>query len=164
MNDNPSVYVGTYAKYNSGSINGAWIDLSKFNNYDEFIDHCKKLHKDETDPELMFQDFENFPKSYYSESEIDADLWDEYINLAEHERELLEAYHDAGFEGGIQEAEDAFIGCYKDDEDFAWNMLENTGDLNSIPEHLQSYFDLEKYARDLMFDHSSAGGYYFTNN
>lgn len=163
MNDNPSVYVGTYAKYNSGSINGAWVDLSEFNNYDEFIDHCKKLHEDEDDPELMFQDFENFPKSYYSESEIHADLWDEYINLAEHERELLEAYHDAGFEGGIQEAEDAFIGCYKDDEDFAWNMLENTGDLNSIPEHLQGYFDLEKFARDLMFDHSSAGGYYFTN-
>ncbi len=56
MNDNPSVYVGTYAKYNSGSIEGAWIDLSKFNSYDDFIDHCNELGDDEgADKQIVFE-------------------------------------------------------------------------------------------------------------
>lgn len=31
----PSVYVGTYGKYNDGSLCGLWIDLSSFDDYDE---------------------------------------------------------------------------------------------------------------------------------
>ena len=30
---NPSAYVGTYAKYNDGSLAGLWIDLTTFYNY-----------------------------------------------------------------------------------------------------------------------------------
>ena len=57
----PSVYVGTYSKYNDGSLCDLWIDLSTFNDYDEFIDFCKAIHADEEDPELMAQDYEGFP-------------------------------------------------------------------------------------------------------
>ncbi len=49
----PSVYVGTYGKYNDDSLCGLWIDLSSFNAYDDFIDFCKAIHADEADPELM---------------------------------------------------------------------------------------------------------------
>lgn len=55
------VYVGTYAKYNNGSIAGKWIDLSQFNSYDEFVAECRRVHNDEHDPELMIQDYEDFP-------------------------------------------------------------------------------------------------------
>lgn len=30
----------------------------------EFIEACEELHKDESDPEFMFQDFEDFPKDF----------------------------------------------------------------------------------------------------
>lgn len=53
----PSVYCGTYAKYNDGNLCGLWLDLSTFDGYDEFINFCKALHADEDDPELMFQDY-----------------------------------------------------------------------------------------------------------
>jgi antirestriction protein len=44
-------------------------------------------------------------------------------------------------------------------------LLEGTGDLNEIPERLRFYFDIEKYARDLMIsDFSESNGYYFSNN
>ena len=66
QDDHPAVYVGTYAKYNNGSLGGAWIDLTTFDSYDEFVDWCRTvLHGDEDDPELMFQDYENFPSAYY---------------------------------------------------------------------------------------------------
>ena len=29
-NSHPKVYVGTYGKYNSGSIEGKWVDLTDF--------------------------------------------------------------------------------------------------------------------------------------
>lgn len=47
-----AIYVGTYAKYNAGSLFGKWFDLSDFADKDEFLEACKELHKDEDDPEL----------------------------------------------------------------------------------------------------------------
>ncbi|MFT2869362.1 antirestriction protein ArdA, partial [Escherichia coli] len=34
----PSVYVGTYHKYNCGSIAGAWLDLTDFDSSEEFYE------------------------------------------------------------------------------------------------------------------------------
>lgn len=55
------VYVGTYRKYNNGSIKGAWLDLADYATYQEFMAACRKLHKDESDPEFMIQDTSDFP-------------------------------------------------------------------------------------------------------
>lgn len=52
------LYVGTYAKYNNGSIGGAWLDLDGFAGYDELVAACRQLHADESDPEFMVQDVE----------------------------------------------------------------------------------------------------------
>ena len=60
-NQNPKVYVGTYHKYNSGSIDGAWIDLVKCGTYAIFLKKCYEIHKDEREPEFMVQDYECFP-------------------------------------------------------------------------------------------------------
>ncbi|MEQ3054471.1 antirestriction protein ArdA, partial [Bacteroides finegoldii] len=43
------VYVGTYAKYNNGSLSGAWLDLSDYSDKEEFYEACRELHKDEED-------------------------------------------------------------------------------------------------------------------
>lgn len=58
---NPKVYVGTYAKYNNGSIAGGWISLKSCKNYDDFLSKCYALHRDEREPELMVQDTSDFP-------------------------------------------------------------------------------------------------------
>lgn len=160
--DNPSVYVSTYAKYNNGNLKGAWIDLTEFNDYDDFLAHCRDLHSDERDPELMFQDFENFPKEYYSESGLEPELW-EFINLDDDDRELLEAYHDAGFSGDIDDARDAYFGQFDSDEDFAQEYIDSTGMLSGVPDNLRFYFDVERFARDLMMDFSESNGYYFSS-
>ncbi|EMK9417163.1 antirestriction protein ArdA, partial [Escherichia coli] len=44
----PSVYVGTYAKYNNGSIEGKWINLlDDVTDRDDFCEKIAELHKDE---------------------------------------------------------------------------------------------------------------------
>lgn len=57
----PRVYVGTWNKYNNGSIAGGWINLNDCKDYEEFLSKCHALHKRERDPEYMVQDYEDFP-------------------------------------------------------------------------------------------------------
>lgn len=59
---NAKVYVGTYAKYNSGSLSGKWISLKNCKSYSDFIQKCREAHEDEDDPEFMIQDTEDFPE------------------------------------------------------------------------------------------------------
>ena len=43
-----SVYVGTYAKYNNGSLSGAWLNLSDYSDKEEFYEACRELQPPET--------------------------------------------------------------------------------------------------------------------
>ena len=142
----PRVYVGTYGKYNSGSIAGKWLDLDAYNNAEEFYNACRKLHSNEHDPEIMFQDFEGFPESYYGECSIDSQLWD-WLELSQDEQETVAAYRDnVDSNATIEQALEAFCGVYEDRADWAWHWLNDTGE--SVPEHLQGYIDYDAYARD----------------
>ena len=48
------IYVGTYAKYNNGSLQGEWVELSDFYDLDGFMERCSEIHEDEEEPEYMF--------------------------------------------------------------------------------------------------------------
>lgn len=143
------IYVGTYAKYNSGSIKGAWLDLEDYADRDAFLQACATLHSDEAGPELMFQDYEGFPKAFYSEGSAPPDaLWD-WLDLDADDRELLEVYQNAvDSDGDIDRARTAFMGKYNSEADWAESWLEETGGLEGVPKHLENYIDFEAYARD----------------
>ena len=146
------VYVGTYAKYDSGSIAGEWLDLEKYANKESFIEACRALHNDESDPELMFQDFEGFPASYYSESSIDDSLW-YWLELEDDDKELLTIYQTAVDEkGDIEEARACFHGVHDSAADFAANWFEETGEADKIPESLRCHIDWNGVARDFGYD------------
>lgn len=59
--NNPRVYVGTYGKYNNGSLAGGWVSLLECKDYQDFLSKCRALHRREHDPEYMIQDSEDFP-------------------------------------------------------------------------------------------------------
>jgi len=152
----PRVYVGTYHKYASGSIEGAWLDLTDYSDWEEFHDACLALHRDETDPELMFQDFEGFPERFYSESGIASELW-EYLDLDDDDRELLAVYWDnIDDKADFDTAREAFLGKYQSAEDWAASYLEDTGFFAEIPQGIRDtvemYFDFAAYARDAGFN------------
>jgi len=157
------IYVGTYAKYNNGSIQGAWIDLTDYSDSEGFYQACAELHKDEDDPEFMFQDFEGFHKSLYDESgNIDA-IYD-YIDACDEGRN--QDVIDAGLDCGIplDKIEDAFYGQFNSDQELAHDWIDGTGMLADVPDSIARYFDYESFTRDLMYDFSESNGYYFTNN
>ena len=61
---NPRIYVGTWAKYNAGSLSGEWLALKDYDNYSELCEVMRAIHEDETDPEPMIQDCEDFPEGF----------------------------------------------------------------------------------------------------
>lgn len=167
----PSVYCGTYAKYNNGSIKGAWIKLSDFDDVADFWAVCKELHKDESDPEYMFQDFEGFPKSEYSESGMDFDSLIEYAQLDDEEREVVDAYIGAtGYpmkDIEIGEVQDKLI-FQQDSTDwsnlatqYGYYMADETGE---IPTHLANYIDYEAYGQSWLDNYMEHDGYVFSND
>lgn len=143
------IYVGTYAKYNAGSIGGAWLDLEDYTDRDAFLAACAELHKDEEDPEFMFQDYEGFPSRFYNEgSAPDEELWD-WLDLDDDDREMVEVYWDnVNSEGSIDDAREAFAGKFDSEADWAENFLEATGGIADVPEHLRYYIDYAAYGRD----------------
>lgn len=152
LEGNPSVYCGTYGKYNDGSLFGAWLDLTKFSEYEEFIAVCRQLHKDEEDPELMFQDYECFPEQFYSENCMDEDTFDkiiEYAELSEDEQEALEDYLELGNEYDIEKFRERYVGKWDSQQEFAEHIIDECYDLEQMMGSLSQYFDYDSYASDL---------------
>lgn len=140
------VYVGTYAKYNNGSIDGAWLDLEEYSDKETFIACCQELHKDEADPELMFQDWEGIPGGMISESHIDEEVF-AWLDLDDDEREILAAYRDnIDQTGDIDQAREAYNGRADSKEDFAEDLYRQC---YTISKELENYIDWERVARDL---------------
>lgn len=152
----PAIYVGTYAKYNSGSIAGAWVSLEG-HDQDSFLDACRALHADESAPEFMFQDYQNFPREFYGESGLASGLWD-WLELDDNDRELLARYCDAiGSDGlTIDDARDAFHGTAESFAEFAENTAQECG---VIPKDLPSWIVIDWEASwncNLRFDYSTS--------
>lgn len=142
----PRVYVGTYEKYNNGSIKGEWVDLNDHDK-DSFYEECKRIHSDESDPEFMFQDYEGFPDYLYNESGLSDKIWD-WLKLSEDDREILALASYAIDSDGIEDARNAFCGVFDSRSQWAEDFLDNTGGLSGLEGNLKYYFDFERYARD----------------
>jgi antirestriction protein len=166
VNTTPRVYVGTYHKYNSGSISGAWIDLDGLT-YDEFMDKCRELHSDEQDPEFMFQDYEGFPERLYSESDVSEvfQYLEDTAELSEDEAEAFEIYVNDGNSPNVDEFRDAYVGCftsYKVAEELAEWELDQDCEFQAIPERFKYHFDYEAYGEELLINEFwEHGGYVF---
>ena len=126
----PRIYVGTYAKYNNGSLDGKWVDLMQFDTYEEFVDYCRSLHKDEKDPEFMVQDFENYPKAWYHEgglpTEEEFDKITQYYHMGSDEQAAYEAYVNHTGNDDIEDFRDAFIGEFHSPSDVAAYCVDKT--------------------------------------
>ena len=143
----PKIYVGTYAKYNAGSLKGQWLDLEDYNTYDDFMTACRELHADEDDPEIMFQDFENIPREFGGECYIKPEFWD-YMNC-DIDDSVKEAYMYLFDEWNEERCNDTYIGEFDNRTRMAKYLVDELGMLGEIPESLQYYIDYDAYGLDL---------------
>jgi antirestriction protein len=152
----PAVYVGTYAKYNCGILRGQWVELEDYAGDQEgFAAKCAEIHADESDPEIMFQDYQGFPRDFYGESYLKPELF-AWLELDETERELVERYTDAfGYApDDIDQARDAYVGTYTSGGDYAESLAIDCGDIpRDLPAWIADAIDWEAaWDRSLRFD------------
>ncbi|UZX63639.1 antirestriction protein ArdA (plasmid) [Yersinia ruckeri] len=146
----PAVYVGTYHKYNCGSIAGQWFELTDFDSAEEFYAACRTLHADEDDAEFMFQDCEGIPTQFAFESQV---IW-EFIDAYKQAESgglaaAFFAWSEYSGECDYDKFDDAYRGEADTEEDYAREYVEESGLLSEVPDCLQNYIDFEAYARDL---------------
>lgn len=152
----PRIYVGTYGKYAAGSIHGAWLDLEDYSDADTFYEACRALHGDESDPELMFQDWEGIPEGMVSESHLDAEIWT-WLDLDDDGKELLLIYRENVDQGAtLEQAQESYCGTYDSSDDAAEELYRQCHD---IPAALECYIDWKAIARDMSYD-----GYVFVHH
>lgn len=157
------VYVGTYAKYNNGSLYGKWIDLTDYSDSEEFYQACKELHADEADPEFMFQDtnfdteLDAFCEKFVSEYRIEPELWKAF-ELDEEEVSKVSAiwdeYNDSlSISEALEKARDAYCGHYSSLEEYVIGWLDEILRGYGLPEKLRDdivwRYDSESMAEEL---------------
>jgi len=169
---NVQIYVGTYAKYNNGSIYGAWLKLEDYSDYEELQNAMRNLHKDEEDPEFMFQDYECSEAienlGLISEYHISENIFEiiQEIENCSYEEEVIEAYINCIDSSAndireiIDKVNETYSGEYSNDIEFTQQLLEETGDLcSNLPNYI--HIDWDRTANDIMMDYSSYNNHYF---
>jgi len=177
----PRIYVGTYGMYNSGSLFGTWFDLTNYDDAKEFYIDCYEYHRNEFDPELMFQDWENIPDFLISECSLDENAYDYFQALDEMDGDTADAFKvyceqisswpgngkvlDEEVESFQESYRGYFGGSMKDAKiEYAYQYVEEIGMLADVPSVLERYFDYEAFARDLFLEgYTEVDGYVFAD-
>ena len=136
------IYVGTYAKYNNGSLQGEWVELSDFYDLDDFIEHCAEIHEDEEEPELMFQAWEEIHDGLIDEGHLEEnffELRDELDRLSDTEKEAFWIWVEGNNTQLTQDAyslvksfQSDYIGSYASREDFAEELAKMENGKSSV--------------------------------
>lgn len=159
------IYVGTYAKYNDGNLFGKWLDLADYGDLKEFYDACYELHKDEEDPELMFQDWEGIPDDLISECTLHKEIY-ELVKLDESERKMVYAYIDCvgmnqDLESTIREARERLVDCYIFDHEYRDFLYDTFLEVCYVPDELVPYICRETATEAMSHAYIASNGFIF---
>jgi len=95
----------------------------------------------------MFQDWEDIPDAFIGESHIDEEFWD-YMNYPADE-DAKAAYCACFGEWDADRFNERYRGEFRSWKDMAESFADEMGYLSDVPDHLQYYFDYEKYANGI---------------
>lgn len=173
-----AVYCGTYKKYNEGSLDGGWLHLGRYQNGAAFLEACKKLHSDESEPEFMYQDSEYLPDEFYSESCIYPEVFEVIQAIKQMNPDKQAAFADFCERGAcIPDMFDVeeFLLTYKpnkkprktaqseDMKEFSelfktWCFLDHTAEALKVDEKHFITFDKQNIEKSFCFGWSCQGG------
>ena len=168
------VYVGTWEKYNQGNIGGAWLDMDDYDSMEEFMEAATNLHRDEADPELMMQDWEDMPEWAVSVHGVDPKYF-EYKEVVEPENaDAFDAFLSNYYPGGISDNLDlydiyenqfreAYVGEFDSLKSYARQMADEIYDNGYLYEYLKTNtrtFDVDSYASDYEMSTDDAWMYF----
>ncbi|MFH7324848.1 antirestriction protein ArdA [Aeromicrobium sp. JJY06] len=166
-------WIACLACYNSGDLVGAWYDAAQAD--DVAID---ALHVDSgtitqaSCEEMWVMDHEHLPLRGEC-SPAEAAEWGRLLDdVDERQRDALLAWVRSGdyvaeAHGNLPslpDFEERYAGEWDSFTEYAEELAKDTGMLTDVPEWARPYFDMDKFAHDLAFDHTTepapGGGLY----
>lgn len=173
------IFLTNLGKYNEGELVGEWLNLPAT---DEEIEECKKrigINEDEPDPktgvwyeEYFITDYENdigYSVGEYENLDELNELAERVDGMDDYTADFIKAYmenYDNDFTRALEAAESGDFTYWpncSDMGDVAQAILDETGELDEIPDKFVDYFDFDAYGRDLAINGYfwySNGGYY----
>lgn len=147
--ETPRIYVADLEAYNSGRLVGEWVDLADYNNADELMDVIQHILKKSGGEEYAIHDYENFPRSMYSEymGQRDFEALYEMMDLAKQNDLPLEVVQDVVSQYDASAVDD-FVGKYDSEEDFAQELVDEIG-IQSF-NNFEYYLDISETDRRLL--------------
>ena len=131
MVEKPRIYVADLEAYNSGKLVGEWLDLTDYNDADELMEAIQNVLKKSGGEEYAIHDYEYLPSSMYSEYMGYKDFVEIYemMDLANEKDLPLDVVMDIVSQFD-RSALDDFQGVYNSEEDFAEELVDETGITN----------------------------------
>lgn len=152
----PRAYIACLASYNAGILHGEWIDLDGTEDIAEAIGSIILTSPEPDAVEWAIHDHEycgNLSEyaglsglqnitDAFEQCESNGIDWEPFIAFCDHLGEDIEP-------DCIRKFQDAFAGSSRSLEDWCEDFLEETGQLQSLPENLRFYFNYAAFARDM---------------
>lgn len=147
------IYVTNLRKYNNGKIIGEWVSLP----CEELEEVLNKISNNGND-ELFISDYEtdisNLKISEYDDILQLNEIAEEIDNLSDDEVIALQAYLEQynDIEQALEEVRQGNYTIYYDCDDMsdvAYQVVNESGLLDGVPETIKGYFDYEAYGRDI---------------
>ena len=134
------------------------------NNEKELMNFLYRLHSDEAEPELMVQDYMNFPRRFYSESMNEHDFAElyEWLNLDEEEREMCAEYwEEIDKSASVERIKDRLVYSGNSNDNFD-ELAEEELSMYNVPDFLKYCFDYEKWREMCAYDYYVTRNFVFT--
>ena len=150
------IYIASLSDYNAGRLHGVWIELDG-KDAEEVHAEIQKMLKASKEPiaeEYAIHDFElPFHVGEFEQIETIVNRLEVFEGMEEEEREAAAAHADniglTDPEEIKESHEERYRGIWKDEQDFAWSILEDNPAWIEGSDLLTNYFDIESYTRDL---------------
>ena len=152
----PKIWVANLAEYNCGNLVGEWIAPSDYSEFEDYWKAVKKATRNAD--EIAVFDYELLPSSF-GEYPDHQELFD-FVHAVEESHLDLETISKFAMATGakisecLADAEESYCGEWNNFGEYAEEYATDCDLFNEIPEHLQSYFDWESYARTLEHDYT----------
>jgi antirestriction protein len=147
--ETPKIYVADLEAYNNGRLVGEWLDLTDYNDADELMDAIQDVLKKSGGEEYAIHDYENLPRSMYSEymgARDFAELY-EMMDLAKENDLPLDVVMEIVSQFD-RSALDEYTGVYDSEQDFAEQLVDDIG-ITSFND-FQYYLEISETDRRLL--------------
>lgn len=147
------IFISNLKEYNNGKIIGEWVSLP----CEDIEEVLEKISNNGND-ELFISDYEtdisNLKISEYDDILQLNEIAEEIDNLSDDEVIALQAYLEQynDIEQALEEVRQGNYTIYYDCDDMsdvAYQVVNESGLLDGVPETIKGYFDYEAYGRDI---------------